>query len=113
MPKDPVAEHETIVIRVDVKNEGIRAAEDTLFLFTHDKLATVSRPVLELKGFGKITLNPGETGTVTLLLPVAELRFLGAHLTPVFEAGEVEIFVGHCADKKQLLTDTIVLSKAS
>ncbi len=113
VPKDPVAEHETIVIRVDVKNEGIRAAEDTLFLFTHDKLATVSRPVLELKGFGKITLNPGETGTVTLLLPVAELRFLGAHLTPVFEAGEVEIFVGHCADKKQLLTDTIVLSKAS
>lgn len=109
VPKEPVAEHETIVIRIDVKNDGARAAEDTLFLFTHDKLASVSRPVLELKGFGKIALNPGETGTLTLLLPAAELRFLGAQLTPVFEAGEVEIFVGHCADKKQLLSDSITL----
>jgi beta-glucosidase len=55
-------------------------------------------------------LRPGETGTVTLLLPAAELRFLGADLTPVFEAGEVDIFVGHCADKSQLLSDRITVS---
>jgi beta-glucosidase len=110
VPKEPVAENETLVIRVDVKNEGARVAEDTVFLFTHDRLAVVTRPVLELRGFGKITLRPGETGTVTLLLPAAELRFLGADLTPVFEAGEVDIFVGHCADKSQLLSDRITVS---
>jgi beta-glucosidase len=52
-------------------------------------------------------LNPGEKGTVTLMLPAAELRFLGMDLEPVFEAGEVEILVGPCADRAQLLVGTI------
>jgi len=110
LPKDSVYERDTIVVRVDVTNEGARAAEETVFLFTHDKLATVARPVLELKGFGKIRLNPGETGTVTLMLPAAELRFLGLDLKPVFEPGEVEILVGPCADRAQLLVAGIHLS---
>jgi beta-glucosidase len=110
VPQGNVAMTDTVAIRVDVTNDGARAAEDTVFLFTHDKVATVSRPVLELKGFGKITLAPGETGTVTLLLPAAELRFLGANLAPVFEAGEVEILVGACADRRQLLAASIQLA---
>jgi beta-glucosidase len=110
VPKDSVSERDTIVVRVDVTNEGARAAEETVFLFTHDKLATVARPVLELKGFGKIRLGPGETGTVTLMLPAAELRFLGLDLRSVFEPGEVEILVGPCADRAQLLVGSIHLS---
>ena len=46
----------------DVTNEGIRGAEETVFLFSHDKLASVARPVLELKGFAKIQLEPGAFG---------------------------------------------------
>jgi beta-glucosidase len=110
VPQGNVAETDTIVVRVDVTNQGARAAEDTVFLFTHDKLASVARPVLELKGFAKIALGPGATGTVTLLLPAAELRFLGLNLTPVYEAGEVEILVGHCADRRQLLVGSINLA---
>jgi beta-glucosidase len=110
VPRESVAESDTLVIRVDVTNEGARAAEETVFLFTHDKLASVARPLLELKGFGKITLNPGETGTVTLLLPAAELRFLGPDLGSIFEAGGVEILVGPCADRKHLLVGSIHLS---
>ena len=94
---------------VEVTNEGTRAAEETVFLFIRDTLASVSRPVLELKGYGKITLKPGETGTVSLRLPAAELRFLGADLTPVFEPGEVEILVGPCADRTQLLVGCVTL----
>jgi beta-glucosidase len=110
VPNDPVTENETLVIRIDVTNEGPHAAEDTVFLFTHDKLASVARPLLELKGFAKIALQPGETGTVSLLLPAAELRFLGPDLKPVFEPGEVEVLVGHCADRKQLLVGTLTLA---
>jgi beta-glucosidase len=109
VPQDAMTQHDTGVIRVDLKNEGPRAAEETVFLFTHDKLASVSRPLLELKGFGKIALQPGESGTVTLLLPVAELKFLGLDLTPVFEAGEVEILVGPCADRRQLLAGVLTV----
>jgi beta-glucosidase len=104
-----VTERETIEIRVDLVNDGARTAEETVFLFTHDRLASVARPLLELKGFGKIVLQPGETGTVTLHLAASELRFLGLDLQPVFEAGEIEILVGPCADRSQLLAQTIRL----
>ena len=106
---DRVVEPETIAIRVDVTNSGKRTAEETVFLFTHDKLASVARPVLELKGVGKITLEPGESGTVTLSLPGTDLRFLGLDLEPVFEPGEVEILVGPCADRSRLLIGRVFL----
>jgi beta-glucosidase len=109
VPRDGISERDTIVIRVDVQNDGGRPAEETVFLFTHDTLASVSRPVLELKGFAKIHLNPGARGTVTLMLPAHELRFLGVDLESVFEPGEVEILVGPCADRNQLLADRIRL----
>jgi beta-glucosidase len=112
VPREPVTQRETIVVRVDVSNEGARAAEETVFLFTHQRVASVSRPVLELRGFAKISLSPGETGTVSLLLPVAELQFLGLDLEPVFETGAVEILVGPCADRRRLLAGSIQLRRA-
>jgi beta-glucosidase len=105
-----VEDIDTMQIRVDVRNEGARAAQETVFLFTHDKIASVARPLLELKGFAKIDLRPGESGSVTLSLRAAELRFLGPGLEPVFEPGEVEILVGPCADRAQLLAATVHLS---
>ena len=109
LPKDGVSENDTIVIHVEVTNEGARAAQETVFLFTHDKVASVARPLLELKGFGKISLDPGQTGTLTLRLPASELRFPGVDLQPVFEPGEVEILVGPCADRSRLLMGSVYL----
>jgi beta-glucosidase len=101
---------DTLQIRVDVRNDGARAAEETVFLFAHDKVASVARPLLELKGFAKIVLRPGEAGTVRLSLRALDLRFLGRDLEPVFEPGEVEILVGPCADRSRLLAATVRLS---
>jgi beta-glucosidase len=101
--------NDALTIQVDVTNRGAREAQETVFLFSHDKVASVSRPKLELKGFGKISLLPGETGTVTLSLSAAELCFLDMQLKPVFEPGEVEILVGPCADRTQLLAATVKL----
>ena len=107
-PERP-SELETVEVSVDVTNEGKHAAEETVFLFTRDKLASVTRPMLELRGFGKISLQPGECGTVTMHLPVVELRFLGADLEPVYEPGEVEILVGPCAARAALLITSVQL----
>ncbi len=107
-----VGENDTIDVRVDVTNEGAYPAEETVFVFTHDKVATVTRPVLELRGVGKVTLRPGETRTVRIAIAAAELRFLGRELTPVFEPGEVEVLVGPCADRAQLLVQTLRLQAA-
>ena len=109
-PRESLTERDTAVVRVDVANEGTREGEETVFLFTHRKLARVSQPLLELKGFGKIRLKPGETGTVTLLLPIRELRYLGLNLEPVFEPGEIEVLVGPCAQRAQLLVGSVTLT---
>ncbi|MGH8148816.1 MAG: glycoside hydrolase family 3 N-terminal domain-containing protein, partial [Steroidobacteraceae bacterium] len=91
---DRVTEDGALEVRVDVENAGPRSVEETVFLFVHDPVASVSRPTLELKDVQRIELGPGERGLVTFRLPAAELRFLDAGLEPVFEPGEVEIRVG-------------------
>jgi beta-glucosidase len=104
---ETVTEGDTIQVQVDLQNEGRHTAEETVFLFTHDKVASVARPLLELKGFGKIKLEPGASGTVSLTMKAADLKFLGLNLKPVFEAGEVEVLVGPKADRTELLVGTI------
>jgi beta-glucosidase len=108
-----VSEADTLEVRVDIANTGVRTAEETVFIFTHDKLASVARPLLELKGVGKINLRPGERGTVTVRVPASELKFLGRDLEPVFEPGEVEVLVGPSATRAQLLATSIRLRSGS
>jgi beta-glucosidase len=106
---DRVRETATLEVSVEVTNNGPRSAQETVFLFVHDKVASVTRPLLELRGFGRITLEPGETGTLELSVPATQLRFPGRDLTPVFEPGEVEILVGPCADRARLLGTNVLL----
>lgn len=102
-----VHERDTLTISVGLRNVGAREAEETVFLFVRDKVAQVTRPLLELKGFAKLRLKPGASGTVTLALAAAELRYLGRDLEPVFEAGEVEILVGPSAEPAGLLRQSV------
>jgi beta-glucosidase len=106
---ESVSESDTIEARVELSNLGACAGEETVFLFTHDKVASVAPPLLELKGYAKATLQPGETQTVTIELRASELRFLGPDLYSTFEPGEVEILVGPRADRTQLLLASVQL----
>lgn len=103
---------DTIEARVDVVNEGAAAACETVFLFTHDPVASLARPLLELRAVGHITLAPGERGTVTLTFPAEALRFLGPDLTALFEPGELTVLVGPRAERSALLACTVRLLKA-
>jgi beta-glucosidase len=93
----------TVAVTVDIENRGARTAEETVFLFAHRLKSRVAPPTLELHGVGKITLDPGARGTLTLHLPIAELRSLGPDLEPALEPGGVEILVGPSADRASLL----------
>jgi beta-glucosidase len=84
-----------------------------VFVFTHDVLASVSRPLLQLAAFARQELAPGETGTVTLTVPAERLQFLGQDLRPLFESGSVEILVGPRADRAALLVGTVQLQARS
>lgn len=104
-----VRRDDTIDVDVDVTNDGAATAEETVFLFARDVVASVARPLLELRGFAKATCRPGETRTVRLRVAARELEFLGADLEPVFEPGDVELLVGPSADRSGLLATTVVL----
>jgi len=106
---DTVTAEGAVEVTVDVANEGARVAEETVFLFIRDRVASVARPTLELKGTAKIVLDPGTTGKVRFTLPAAELRFLGLDFEPVLEPGEIEIRVGPCADPAQLMSARLTL----
>lgn len=94
-------------IAVDVTNEGPVAGEETVLFFIHDPVASVARPLLELKDFAKIRLMPGERGTVTFNLTSEAFIFPGRSLAPVLEVGEIELFVGKSADRDSLLRTSI------
>ena len=82
---------ESLRVSIDVANTGNLAGEETLFLFVHDPVASIARPVLELAAIGKIALGPGETGTLALTVPPEAFAFLGADLMPRTEPGAFEI----------------------
>ena len=104
-----VTAHDSVEITVAVDNHGPVAGEATLFLFVRDPVASVARPVLELKDVRKLALAAGASGVATWSLPVASLAFLGPGLAPVLEPGRFEIHVGQSADPAQLLTGVIEL----
>jgi beta-glucosidase len=87
-----------LAIEVDVTNEGKFAGEETVLLFMRDPVASVSRPVLELKAMAKAGLKPGESKTVRMKLTTDDLMFLSQDFKPVLEPGVIEFFVGPAGD---------------
>ena len=85
---------DTVQIRFRVRNAGALAGSEVPQLYLRDVLATVARPVLELKGFTRITLQPGESREVTFRLPVQALRFLDADMRWVVEPGVHRMLIG-------------------
>jgi beta-glucosidase len=84
-----------ISISVDVKNTGQRAGDEVVQLYVHQVKSSVKVPAKELRGFRRISLQPGETKTVTLALPAAQLAFWDETKHGfVVEPGEFEALVG-------------------
>jgi len=85
-----------------VHNTGDRAGDEVVQLYVRDPVATVARPRLELKGFGRIGLLPGEKRTVTFRLPVESLAFHNVDMRRVAEAGAFEVMVGSSSEDIRL-----------
>jgi beta-glucosidase len=107
---DTLAPGERLRIEAYIINEGPVEGEETAFLFIRDPVASVSRPVLELKGVAKITLAAGASGTVLFELTCDDLSFPDEHGLPLLEAGAIEILVGPRAERADLISRTIMVS---
>ncbi len=84
----------SVVVSVPVANTGSRAAAEVVQLYVRDLVASMSRPVKELKHFERVELQPGETKTVSFTITPADLSFYNSNLEFVLEPGEFDIMVG-------------------
>ena len=90
-----VSTNGTINVSVDVKNAGARAGDEVVQLYVRHLNSSVERPQLELKGFTRIPLGPGEKRAVQMSLPAERLAYwnVGKHRFEI-EADKIEIAVG-------------------
>jgi beta-glucosidase len=81
-------------VRATITNTGTRAGDEVVQLYVRDILATVARPVLQLRGFTRIHLRPGERREVTFTLGPEHLRMLDEQMRWVVERGLFRVLVG-------------------
>ncbi|MDR3297627.1 MAG: beta-glucosidase BglX [Prevotellaceae bacterium] len=93
-----LAEGSAITASVTLANVGKVAGDEVVQLYLRDLVGSITRPVRELKGFQKISLQPGESRTVTFTITPDMLKFYNAELQHVAEAGEFLVFIGGSSD---------------
>jgi beta-glucosidase len=89
-----IAANQPARIAVDVTNSGARAGDEVVQLYIHDDEASVTRPVIELKRFQRVTLQPGERRTIIFDLTPDDLALWNADMKKVVEPGTFTIYSG-------------------
>jgi beta-glucosidase len=87
-----------IEIAATITNRGARAAEEVVQLYTHERVASVTQPVRELKAFRKVALAPGHSETVRFTLRAADLSFYGRNARPRTEPGSFDVWIAPSAE---------------
>ena len=85
---------ELVEISVKVTNTGERVGDEIVQLYLHDSVASLTRPVKELKGFKRISLNAKESAVVTFSLAVNQLGFYNRDMKYVVEPGKFDVMIG-------------------
>jgi beta-glucosidase len=89
-----IAADGTATVRCTVRNSGTRAGEEVVQLYVRDVLASMARPVMELKAFARVTLAPGEAKDVRFTLGPDALRMLDRAMRWIVEPGVFRVMVG-------------------
>ena len=97
-----------IAVQIAVRNSGERRGSEVVQLYVRDKVASMVRPLQELKAFQRVTLDPGETATLSFYLPVDMLNFTRRDGQRIVEPGEFELQIGaSSADIRGTATVTV------
>jgi beta-glucosidase len=113
LSKQEVQIGDTIDVTLTVLNTGSAPGAEVVQLYVRDQFASVSRPALELAGFRRIALEPGETAQVEFRLDVSQLAFLDADLQWCVEAGVVDLMVGASSEDLRLTDRFWITADAS
>jgi beta-glucosidase len=94
MDKKEISTDEEVSVSVTITNTGAVEGDEIVQLYVHDCFASIVRPVMELKGFARVSLKPGEKKSITFALPIDMLSFVAEGAIRVVEPGIFEIMIG-------------------
>jgi beta-glucosidase len=95
-------------VSVDITNTGKSRGDEVVQLYIRDEVSSVTRPIKELRGFRRISLDPGQTQTVEFKLGFDELSFLNRDMKRVVEPGAFKIMIGGNSADLQEITLAVV-----
>jgi beta-glucosidase len=89
-----VSRRGSVTASVDVTNTGSRKGDEVVQLYLHDPVASISQPVRRLRGFERVTLDPGQKKTVTFRLDSSDFGFYDNSGRFVVEPGTIDVYAG-------------------
>jgi beta-glucosidase len=89
-----IGQNDSLRVEVDVTNTGRSAGDEVVQLYVRDDVGSVTRPVMELRRFERVTLAPGERKTLRWSLGLGDLAFYDLAMRRVAEPGTFRVFVG-------------------
>lgn len=102
LARTSIRRNQTTSVHVNVTNTGKMIGDEVIQMYIRDKVSSVTRPVKELKGFQRITLEPGRTATVSFDITPEHLAFHNIDFEYVVEPGEFEIMIGNSSRDQDL-----------
>jgi len=103
-----IGPQERTTVSVDVTNTGTRAGDEVAQFYIRDVVSTATRPVKQLRGFRRVTLQPGETRTVTFEIGPDQLAYHDADMKRVVEPGRFDVMVGgNSVDVRSAVLDVV------
>ncbi|WP_145325293.1 glycoside hydrolase family 3 N-terminal domain-containing protein [Paenibacillus xylanexedens] len=98
---------DSVTVSVNVTNTGRYAGAEVVQMYISDVVSSLTRPAKELKGFAKVSLEPGETKTVEFQIGAEHLQYIGRNLKPVVEPGQFHIHIGSSVNDTQMAELTV------
>jgi beta-glucosidase len=92
--KDIVGANESFMVNIAVTNTGNRTGDEVVQFYFSDRIASMVRPAMELAGFKRISLEPGQTGLVSFTVDPSIFAFLDEGMHWIIEAGDFDLLVG-------------------
>ncbi len=105
---DELKNGDTVKVSVDVSNIGKVNGKETVQLYIRDRVAALTRPLRELKGFEKVEINVGETKNIELTLDYKKLGYYNPKGEYVVEPGKIDVYVGeNCLTDRKVTIEII------
>jgi beta-glucosidase len=102
-----VSKNRSLEASVTVTNTGSRKGDEVVQLYLHDPVASISQPVRRLRGFERVTLDPGQTRTVTFTLDKSDFGFYDSRGKFVVEPGQIDVYAGNSSSAAMTKSFTV------